>query len=85
MFKLITASLTECISTGYQIITKTVKLQWLVENHFQNVRVSLSVKIHTTYLLQMTYEWMGNHIEKQQDYTRNYSMQQKNVVPPAKQ
>jgi len=40
MFELITASLPDCISTGYQIITKTVKLKWLVENHFQNVGVN---------------------------------------------
>ena len=46
---------------------------------------SLSVKIHTTVLLQITSEQVGNHIGKQQEYTRNYSMQQKNVVQPAKQ
>lgn len=40
---------------------------------------TLSVKIHTTYLLQMASERVGNHKGKQQDYTRNYSMQQ-NVV-----
>lgn len=45
---------------------------------------TLSVKIRTTYILQMTSEWVGNHKGKQQDYTRNYSMQQ-NVVHRAKQ